>query len=237
MPMLPVSLPSVWNIPVAVGVPALMGQSVSAGVQASASVTIGSVLDDLQITQAASQWGIFTQDGQRVLTSAHVLSADMQSAWRIAEAPLEDGAFLSYSKVRMSRQHRIVMVCDGSEAGMEDANATSLALDVLAGAGQAGALYVRAGFFATLEALEADTNLYAVMTPEKKYDSVNIIGHRWMREARQGITMPVVEIALQEVRITGSTQFTSTRMPQGQQIQCGGMAYATTSSIDAGEIA
>ncbi|AOW45530.1 phage baseplate protein [Acetobacter ascendens] len=237
MPMLPVSLPSVWNIPVAVGVPALMGQSVSAGVQASASVTVGSVLDDLQITQAASQWGIFTQDGQRVLTSAHVLSADMQSAWRIAEAPLEDGAFLSYSKVRMSRQHRIVMVCDGSEAGTEDANATSLALDVLAGAGQAGALYVRAGFFATLEALEADTNLYAVMTPEKKYDSVNIIGHRWMRQARQGITMPVVEIALQEVRITGSTQFTSTRMPQGQQIQCGGMAYATTSSIDAGEIA
>ncbi|GCD74243.1 hypothetical protein NBRC3299_0535 [Acetobacter pasteurianus NBRC 3299] len=237
MPMLPVSLPSVWNIPVAVGVPALMGQSVSAGVQASASVTVGSVLDDLQITQAASQWGIFTQDGQRVLTSAHVLSADMQSAWRIAEAPLEDGAFLSYSKVRMSRQHRIVMVCDGSEAGMEDANATSLALDVLAGAGQAGALYVRAGFFATLEALEADTNLYAVITPEKKYDSVNIIGHRWMREARQGITMPVVEISLQEVRITGSTQFTSTRMPQGQQIQCGGMAYATTSSIDAGEIA
>lgn len=237
MPMLPVSLPSVWNIPVAAGVPALMGQSVSAGVQASASVTVGSLLDDLQITQAASQWGIFTQDGQRVLTSAHVLSADMQSSWRIAEAPLEDGAFLSYSKVRMSRQHRIVMVCDGSEAGMEDANATSLALDVLAGAGQTGALYVRAEFFATLEALEADTNLYAVITPEKKYDSVNIIGHRWMREARQGITMPVVEIALQEVRITGSTQFTSTRMPQGQQIQCGGMAYATTSTADAGEMA
>ncbi|QHM91032.1 hypothetical protein [Acetobacter pasteurianus] len=237
MPMLPVSLPSVWNIPVAAGVPALMGQSVSAGVQASASVTVGSFLDDLQITQAASQWGIFTQDGQRVLTSAHVLSVDMQTAWRIAEAPLEEGAFLSYSKVRMSRQHRIVMVCDGSEAGMEDANATSLALDVLAGAGQVGALYVRAGFFATLEALEADTNLYAVITPEKKYDSVNIIGHRWMREARQGITMPVVEIALQEVRITGSTQFASTRMPQGQQIQCGGMAYATTSTADAGEIA
>lgn len=237
MPMLPVSLPSVWNIPVAAGVPALMGQSVSAGVQASASVTVGSLLDDLQITQAASQWGIFTQDGQRVLTSAHVLSADMQSTWRIAEAPLEGGAFLSYSKVRMSRQHRIVMVCDGSEAGMEDANATNLALDVLAGAGQAGALYVRAGFFATLEALEADTNLYAVITPEKKYDSVNIIGHRWMREARQGITMPVVEIALQEVRVTGSTQFASTRMPQGQQIQCGGMAYAATSYADAGEIA
>ena len=237
MPMLPVSQPSVWNIPVAAGVPALMGQSVSAGVQASASVTVGSLLDDLQITQAASQWGIFTQDGQRVLTSAHVLSADMQTAWRIAEAPLEEGAFLSYSKVRMSRQHRIVMVCDGSEAGMEDANAASLALDVLAGAGQAGALYVRAGFFATLEALEADTNLYAVITPEKKYDSVNIIGHRWLREARQGITMPVVEIALQEVRITGSTQFASTRMPQGQQIQCGGMAYATTSTANAGEIA
>ncbi|GCD57939.1 hypothetical protein NBRC3280_0420 [Acetobacter pasteurianus NBRC 3280] len=86
MPMLPVSLPSVWNIPVAAGVPALMGQSVSAGVQASASVTVGSLLDDLQITQAASQWGIFTQNGQRVLTSAHVLSADMQTAWRIAEA-------------------------------------------------------------------------------------------------------------------------------------------------------
>ncbi|MCP1201822.1 hypothetical protein [Acetobacter oryzoeni] len=79
MPMLPVSLPSVWNIPVAAGVPALMGQSVSAGVQASASVTVGSLLDDLQITQAASQWGIFTQDGQRVAdicpSSAKLFSA------------------------------------------------------------------------------------------------------------------------------------------------------------------
>lgn len=226
MPMVPVTLPSVWDVPVAAGVPALLGQPVATGVSASASVSLGTVLDDLMISQAAGQWGIFSATGTCVLSAARVLSVSAASSSPIATAPLEDGAFLSYSKVQTPRQHRVLMVCDGSETGQSGTSASlfsGLDLTRLAGA---EALYVRKAFFTTLAALEADLSLYSVITPERKYNAVSITGHRWVRDARHGITMPVVEISLQEVRLTGTQSFTQTQAPQGSRSVCSGLVSA-----------
>ncbi|MFS8368234.1 hypothetical protein ACJRO0_12165 [Acetobacter oryzifermentans] len=65
MPLLPVVMPEIWDIPAAAGVPALLGQSISAGVEASASTLLGTMLDEYLIQNAASQWGIFTQASVR----------------------------------------------------------------------------------------------------------------------------------------------------------------------------
>ncbi|WP_215762325.1 phage baseplate protein [Acetobacter sp. P1H12_c] len=226
MPMVPVTLPSVWDIPVAAGVPALLGQSVTTGIRAAASVSLGTVLDDLMISQAAGQWGIFTSAGTCVLSAARVMSVSAESSSPIATAPLEDGAFLSYSKVQTPRQHRVLMVCDGSETGLSGTEASlfsGMDLTRLAGV---EALYVRKTFFNTLAALEADLSLYAVITPERKYSNVSITGHRWVRDARHGITMPMVEITLQEVRLTGTQTFTQTQTPQGSRTICTGLVSA-----------
>lgn len=229
MPMLPVSLPSVWTIPTAAGVPALLGQSVANGVRAAASVTLGSVLDDALITNAAGQWGIFTGSGQCVLSAAHVLSVEAESRYHIATAPLEDGGFVSYSKVATPRTHRVQMVCDGSELGLGSSLTGVFMPTALADLGGAGALYVRKAFFETLSQIEADLTLYAVLTPERKYSNVNITGHRWLRNSRHGITMPVVEITLQEVRLAQTPLYTNTSQPQGQAMVCGGMVPAQSS--------
>lgn len=226
MPMLPVSLPSVWSVPVALGVPTLLGQSVRHGVQAAASVTLGTVLDDVMIDQAARQWGIFAADGTCVLSAAHVLSVSGESTYQIATAPLEDGSFAAYNKVAMPRLHRVQMVCDGSESGLASLGAGVVVPSVFSSLSGAGELYVRKNFFETLSKLEADLSLYAVMTPERKYSNVNITGHRWLRDARHGVTMPVVEIALQEVRVADAPLYTATRQPQGQAMVCGGMVPA-----------
>ncbi|MFE8872681.1 hypothetical protein ACE4RV_05860 [Acetobacter persici] len=74
--------------------------------------------------------------------------------------------------------------------------------------------------------LEADLSLYAVITPERKYSNVSITGHRWVRDARHGITMPMVEITLQEVRLTGTQTFTQTQTPQGSRTVCTGLVSA-----------
>lgn len=230
MPMFPVSLPSVWTIPAVVGVPALLGQSVKQGALAVASTTLGSVLDDALISQAAGQWGIFSSTGECVLSAAHVLSVSAESHYQIATAPLEEGSFLTYNKVAAPRTHRIQMVCDGSEVGFTSTLAGSLLPQAFATLSGAGALYIRKAFFETLAALEADLNIYSVITPETKHSNVNIIGHRWLRDARHGITMPVVEITLQEVRLADTPLYTTTAQPQGQSAICGGMVPAQTNT-------
>ena len=230
MPMLPVSLPSVWSVPAVLGVPKLLGQSVASGVKAAASVSIGTVLDDALITNAASQWGIFSNTGDCVLSAAHVLSVEAESQYHIATAPLEEGSFVSYNKVATPRQHRIRMVCDGSELGLGSSLAGVFMPPALSNLGSGAELYVRKAFFETLTQLEADLTLYAVLTPERKYSNVNITGHRWLRNAQHGITMPVVEITLQEVRMAQAPLYTATRQPQGQAMVCGGMVPAQQSA-------
>lgn len=230
MPMLPVSLPSVWTVPVAAGVPLLLGQSRATGAKAAASVTIGTVLEDALVTTAAGQWGIFNNAGQNVLSAARVMSVGGEATHHIASAPLEDGGFLSYSKVASPRLHRVLMVCDGSETGFNTngfSSGLSQAVSALTGAGD---MYVRKSFFETLSALEADLSLYSVITPERKYDNVNITGHRWVRDARHGVTMPVVEIILQEVRLSASQTLTSSYQPYGQRVICGGVVPAQSYS-------
>lgn len=230
MPMVPVTLPSVWTVPVAAGVPVLLGQSVTHGVQAAASVSIGTVLDDFLISQAAGQWGIFNSAGQSVLSAARVLSVSGESEQHIATAPLEDGSFLSYSKVASPRTHRVLMVCDGSETGLDAQSLSALLPKPVSTLAGGGGLYVRKAFFATLAALETDLSLYSVITPERKYKNVNITGYRWLRDARHGITMPVVEITLQEVRLSATENFITTQRPQGQRMVCGGVVPAQSSS-------
>ncbi|MCP1229958.1 hypothetical protein [Acetobacter indonesiensis] len=138
MPMLPVSLPSVWTVPVAAGVPLLLGQSRATGAKAAASVTIGTVLEDALVTTAAGQWGIFNNAGQNVLSAARVMSVGGEATHHIASAPLEDGGFLSYSKVASPRLHRVLMVCDGSETGFNTnsfSSGLSQAVSTLTGEG------------------------------------------------------------------------------------------------------
>ncbi|MFT9388052.1 MAG: hypothetical protein ABF577_13855, partial [Acetobacter sp.] len=134
MALVPVSLPSVWSVPVAVGVPALLGQSVASGVRASASVTLANAFDEVRIGWADTQWGIFTADNQPVVTSGRVRALDVQVGSAIATAPLENGSFLSYNKVRAPARYRVEMLCDGTSAGPGGAGVT----DLLASAAVAG---------------------------------------------------------------------------------------------------
>ncbi|WP_233133378.1 phage baseplate protein [Acetobacter sp. DmW_043] len=230
MVMFPVALPQVWSVPETAGVPALRGRSAWQGVRAAASVTAGQVLNDLLVSQSAGQWGIFSATGDRVLSAARVMSVATDSRSRVATAPLEGGGFMSYSKVEEPCIHRVQMVCDGTETGLGAMLSDMVLPKALLDAGGAGEVYVRKVFFETLESLKKDLSLYTVITPERKYNPVNVTGCRWLRDSRHGITMPVVEITLQEIRQAAAPSFTSSRMPEGQSVQYGGMVPVSTMS-------
>lgn len=192
MPFPNVAMPSVWNIPAAIGVPALLGQSIVGGVEASVSVFAGTALSNLQIDAIAAQWGVFDSSGNQIFQGASVRALGYESQHHISDAPQENGAFVSYNKVKIPFITTIELICDGSRGYPQDA------------------------FLFDLQSLEKNTTIYSVRTPEIIYPSVNLIAHRYRREARRGIEMIVAEIVLQEVRVAPSAGYTSTSQPQGQ---------------------
>lgn len=187
-----IPLPSIWDLPVAAGVPALLGQSVGGGIRASASSLLGEALEDWQIDAAAAQWGIYSADLTPVLTGASFRAIDFQSEHRVSDAPLEQGSFTSYNKVKVPFGAAVELICDGTRG-----------LSLM-------------GFISAIQALEADTALYTIITPGATYASVNIVGHRYRRSTEGGITMITAQLLLQEVRVTGKAGYTSTQTPAGQ---------------------
>lgn len=234
-----VPLPAVWDIPVAVGVPSLLGQSSTAGVAASASTVLGSMLDDTRIMLADTQWGIFTADNQPVLTSGRVRAVDVQAFSYVSDAPQQQGAFLSYNKVRQPGQYRVEMLCDGSGPVFGASAGSSGVLESLLAAtglvGPSADMLMRRGFLQTLEALVDDLNLYSVVTPEVTYSSVNVQGYSLRREAQHGVTLLWAGITLQEIRLD-TTARPGTATPAGQAMQSGGAVQAAESTQDTAEL-
>lgn len=215
-----IPLPSVWDLPVAVGVPALLGQSIGGGVSASASVILGQTISNIQIGYAAQHWGIFSGN-ERILTAAHVCGIEHERRYQNSTAPTENGGFVSYNKVKYPHLTRFLMVCDGSESG---STASPDFRQVLGSITGAAPLSVRKSFFDTLESLVADTNLYDIYMPERSYSNANIVGFRFRRDEREGVTMPVVEIELQEVRNSAVNAYADpqTRSPSASEpVQAG----------------
>lgn len=212
-PIIP--LPDVWDVPVMVGVPALLGQSIGNGVTASISNLLGQEVTNIQIANAFKDWGIF-RSNEAVLTAAHVLGVEYEMRYQISTAPTEDGNFTSYNKAKFPYLSRILMVCDGSESGSAitggfENGLTAGFKQILGSITGAAPLQVRKSFFDTLEQIVADTNLYDIHMPERSYTNANIVGYRFRRTERDGVTMPVVEIELQEVRTTATQGYRNTQ--------------------------
>lgn len=229
MTMIPVTMPTTWNLPSMQGVPCVLG-NVADDVRAMGSVTLGTMLDDYQISSAASLWGIFDATGAQVLTAAHVRAVEFESAHVISDAPQEDGAFVSYNKVATPRRFLLEMLCDGSQTGSGGLDSLVSQYSPIAAWGNmtgGGARMVRASFLATLAAMEDDTATYAVHTPEYSLASVNVVGHRYRRETRGGITLLVVQVMVVEVRCTATQSYATTATAAGQVMRSGGTVQAT----------
>lgn len=222
-----VSLPSIWDVPVAVGVPALLGQSIGSGVSATLSSALVGTYEKWLVNSQAKTWGIFDSSNSQILTAAHVMGIDYSLAYAISDAPLEDGAFTSYNKVRAPFQASVSMVCDGTESGTSSILSS---IESLVGVsdGTSSGISVRGSFIKTLETIVADTNIYSVVTPEFTFVNANIVGYRFRRQSSSGVTMIICEIALQEVRKTASLYYSTTQMPQGATAVQNGTVQTTT---------
>lgn len=128
------------------------------------------------------QWGLFYQsNGDPVIVAESVHHVEYSRDYQISDYPQEQGAYESYNKVQ-----------DPFTAGVGFLISES-----------------RRNVLGILEAIAKSLNLVTVITPEIFYPSANVIGYRYRREARAGVTLILVEVMVREVRISGGQQVSS----------------------------
>lgn len=149
-------LPSIPNLPAAISAASLL---------VSDATAIGRLFGATSV-----QWGIF-QKGKPVLSPDSMLSIEYKQDWRIADYPMEQGAFQSYNKVATPFDVKVRMSKGGSVAA-------------------------RAAFLAAVQKIAGSLNLYDVVTPEKTYTSVNISHIDYHRDGGKGARLMVLDIWL-----------------------------------------
>jgi hypothetical protein len=154
---------------------------------------------------AGPQWGVFDTSGFPVAIPDSVISVDYRKEWRVSDYPVEGGAFESYNKVSTPFDARVRMACDGSTTP-------------------------RSLFLSQIDSAANSLTLYTVVTPDAQYASANITHYDYRRERESGAGILLVDVWLQEVRVTVQTQFTSTKSPEGAAAVNTGSVQPTTPS-------
>lgn len=204
------------DVPIYPGVPQLL-RAENAGIASSPVLSIGigtaeNVL--LSSLQQVPKWGIFDEFGNQLgidqNTTTSVLSAvsgallsqltgaltpilstfgvDYTRECKISSYPVEQGSFASYNKVQMPATPTVTLMLQGS-------------------------LNDRTAFLEAIDSACISTDLYSVVTPEYIYANYNLVRYNYARRAQQGVTLLIVEVALEEVRQINSTLSTAAVTP------------------------
>jgi hypothetical protein len=182
MPLIP--FPDVPQVP---GVPAVFRNLTIPTPEQLLNLALGGLTD---LIFGTPLWGVYDQDGNKVLEPDSFLGIRFRNGAHVADAPMEAGSFSSYNKVQTPFDAAIRMSIGSDLAGRQE-------------------------FLGTVGALVQSTDLYAVVTPEISYGSVNMVGYSYSRSERQGTTLLVVEMAFQEIRQSAVAQFSQVQAPSG----------------------
>lgn len=131
-----------------------------------------------------SQWGIM-EKGVRAIRPDSFIAIEFKHEWRIADYPMEQGAFQSYNKVQTPFDIRVTL----SKSGLES--------DISA-------------FLQTLEDISNSLILYDIVTPQRTYLSASIHHYDYRRTAENGVQLIVANMWFLEVRNTVRPAFSNT---------------------------
>lgn len=245
MPFPVIPLPLAFTLPDIAGVPDVLGRVVPPQITAVISSSLASVYDAWLIQNEKKKWGFFevisettppaykkgelsgtiplgdvlkptvVNSTNPVLTSASVHSIELQESYAISTAPQEDGAFTSYNKVKLPTTGAVRLICDGFQTGASSALVEAL--------GQSRAIWdvsarpktIKETFLNTLADMASNTKLYQLVTPEKIWDRVNIVGYHISRSVEQPHTMLFVDVRFVEVRSAKVATLKATKKPDG----------------------
>lgn len=136
------------------------------------------------------QWAITDSTGNAALSPDSVIEFEYRGEMKICSHPVEQGSFSSYNKVACPFDVRMVLSCNGNGPMSRDQ------------------------FLSAIETMRESTDLVSIVTPDDVYDNCNLVHVDYRREARQGVSLIMVQLWFQEVR-QGSSTTTSTAQPDG----------------------
>ena len=164
------------------------------------------------INNLIPEYGIFTQGGSPVVIPNTIVALDYRKEARVSEYPVEQGGFQSYDKVQVPYDVRIRMGCDGSTTP-------------------------KALFLSQIDnAYRAVTELYAVYAKDVQYQSATITHYDYRLERENGVGVLIVDVWLQEVRVTVQTSFTNTQTASGANAVNDGTVQTTTPTSAEGQL-
>lgn len=160
MPSVLISVSLYPNVPQLPGVPQLLRSGLN---QPPDSVSLGPQVQSALFgaVTAGPAWAILDADNNPVIVPDSFLNFDIRKEWKLSDYPVQQGSFASYNKVIQPFE-------------------TSVRFS------KGGNLSARTQFLNQIEAIEGDTNLYTVVTPEKAYPSVNVTRSEITRRGAEG---------------------------------------------------
>ena len=181
-------LPNFPNVPKLLGVPPVL-RNPGELINAAQILLSGDVLGIFAFFSKRGQWGVFDQSGVQVLNPTSIKGVDYQHSWRVANYPMERGAFQAYNKVQTPFNAPVTMMISGSPQEIND-------------------------FLTTLEFVADSIALYNIVTPEYVYTNVSIEHIDYRRTAANGLTMLTVDIHFTQIRVTAPASYTNAASPQ-----------------------
>lgn len=165
---------------------------VTAGAQASQGGFVPSVAGKLGGNKS----------GNPVLTPDSVLSLEWHGEERISDYPVQQGQFVSYNKVKVPFDLRMVMTCQGLNYVQDALQSVTQSLNqALSNIGLAfGQPMSRDAFLRQLDTMLDSTDLYDVVTPDKVYQNVNLVAYNHAKKNDEGGTLIIAELMFREVR-------------------------------------
>lgn len=195
------------DVPDVPGVPALP-RSVDQVFGAVVSLTA----DALGLSGIGNQqsWGLYL-DGQPVIEAENVVAFGFKKGFAVLTYPIEEGGFQSYNKVARPFNARLRFSTGGSLAD-------------------------RQAFLASVDDIVSSLSLCDAITPEAIYPNVNPIDYDYNRAGMRGSGLLTVDVICEEVRVTASSQFTSSTSTTGSAQTDAGTTTGTTASFNPGNV-
>jgi len=174
-----------------------------------------------------------TKSGRPVLTPDSVLSLEWHGEERISDYPVQNGQFVSYNKVKVPFDLRMVMTCQGLNVVQDALKPVTQLLDqALSNVGLAfGQPMTRDAFLRQLDSMLDSTDLYDVITPDKVYSNVNLVGYNHAKKSDEGGTLIIAELMFREVRESGNAQYSSPTSSVGDILGSNSESAATPVSL------
>jgi len=203
MPLPNLPVPQFPNVPALPGVPALARLAGTPVVTEINSLLISAGLGQLALGFAKPVWGIFDANNQPIAVADSVRAVQFRADSSVSDYPQEAGAFQSYNKVQRPYASVVSMVCGGDEQR-------------------------RANFLSAIDVAKRSTDLYSIVMPEVVYNNANVVAYDYRREQRNGATLIIADLHIEEIRLNASAAFDNVQNPASADPVSQGQVQATT---------